>query len=151
MPMFNNRAETAARVRMKVELSVIRDKDLKKPLKPLYSTLRSVAVPHLYFVEPGGGTRQATFQIPFDGRLHFLGTHIHPHGLYVELFNVARGERVWRGERKPGGTGQMEVYSSAEGYPVKAGETYRVTGAYENPTGAPIDAMAGLYILYSRH
>ena len=44
----------------------------------------------------------------------------------------------------------METFSSAEGYAVHAGETYRVTAAYENPTQAPVDAMAGIYILYSR-
>lgn len=152
MPMFNNRAETPARVRMTVRLSVIRDKDLKKPLKPLYAMLRSVVVPHLYFVQPGGDTREAAFKLDFNGRIHFLGTHVHPHGLHVELFNVSRGERVWRGGRKAAKqTSGMEVYSDVQGYAVKAGETYRVIAAYENPTKAPIDAMGGLYILYSRN
>ena len=27
----------------------------------------------------------------------------------------------------------MQVYSSAAGYPVQAGETYRITAVYENP------------------
>ena len=43
----------------------------------------------------------------------------------------------------------MEVFSSAEGYPVRAGETYRLIVVYDNPTG-DLDAMAGLYMLYSR-
>ena len=151
MPMFNNRGDAAAHVRMKFRLSVIREKDLRKPLTPLYATLRSVVVPHLYFVKPGGETKSATFPANFDGKVHFLGTHIHPYGLKVELFNVSKNELVWRGARKKNGTAsEMEVYSDPQGYSVKAGEIYRVIAAYENPTNAPIDAMGGLYILYSR-
>jgi hypothetical protein len=61
----------------------------------------------------------------------------------MELYNVTRGERVWLGKPR-------EVYSSVQGYAVHAGETYRVTAVYENTTKAPIDAMAGLFIFYSR-
>ena len=61
----------------------------------------------------------------------------------MELYNQTRGERVWLGRPR-------EVYSSAEGYAVRAGEKYRITAVYENPTGAPIDAMAGLFLFYSR-
>jgi hypothetical protein len=44
----------------------------------------------------------------------------------------------------------MEVLSSSEGYPVRSGETYRVTAVYDNPTLDPIDTMAGLFMLYAR-
>src|SRR5450432_2769821 len=37
MPMFNNRTERVQRVRMDIEVQVIREKDLRKPLQPLYS------------------------------------------------------------------------------------------------------------------
>ncbi len=153
MPMFNNRASDPVRVRMKVVLSVIRVKQVTKPLTPLYATLRSAQTPHLYFVEPGHDERKAEFELPFNGRIHFLGTHIHPYGSAVELFNVTRNESVWRGGRKLDSKGEMtgfDSYSNGEGYRVKAGERFRVTAAYDNPTSAPIDAMAGLYILYSR-
>jgi len=151
MPMFNNRGEHPVRVAMKVELTLIRAKDLKKPLRLLYSTLRSVQVPHLFFVEPGRDERQVTFEMPVDGRIHVLGTHIHPHAISIELYNVSRKQTVWKGTRGSGATSKwMGVYSSAEGYPVRAGETYKVVSVYENPTTAPIDAMAGLFIFYSR-
>jgi hypothetical protein len=149
MPMFNNRAEMITRVKMKVELSVIRQKDLRKPMQQLFATLRSVEVPHLYFVQPGKDERGANFELPFDAKIHFMGTHIHPYGVFVQLDNVTRKERVWRGN-KIGGSENMEVFSNGSGYAVKKGETLRVSAAYENPTQAPIDAMAGLYILYSR-
>lgn len=150
MPMFNNRGEQPVRVAMKVVLTVIRAKDLKRPLKPLYATLRSVETPHLYFVPPGRDERQVTFELPFDGSIHFLGTHIHPYGVSLELYNVSRREKVWKGTRKDDAGGAMEVYSNAEGYPIRSGETYKITATYDNPTGDKIDAMAGLFMLYSR-
>src|SRR5262245_23378044 len=52
MPMFNNREDRPVRVAMKVVLTVIREKDRQKPLQPLYSTLRSAQVPHLFFAQP---------------------------------------------------------------------------------------------------
>jgi len=149
MPMFNNREDHPVRVRMKVTLTVIRAGDLRKPLRPLYSTLRSVQVPHLFFVPPGRDQRQVTFEVPFDGRIHFLGTHIHPYGESIELYNVSRNASVWKGSRKKDGS--METFSSAEGHAVRAGESFRITSVYRNPTSGPIDAMAGLYMLYSRN
>jgi hypothetical protein len=44
----------------------------------------------------------------------------------------------------------MQVYSSADGYPIRAGETYRITSVYQNPNDEKVDAMAGLFMLYSR-
>jgi hypothetical protein len=150
MPMFNNRGDDPVRVEMKVAITLIRGKDLKKPLRPLYASLRSVETPHLYFVPPGHDERQVTFKVPFDATIHFIGTHIHPHGDSIELYNLTRRERVWKGGRQGGPGGSMEVYSNADGYAIRAGETYRITVVYENPAAVKIDAMAGLFMLYSR-
>jgi hypothetical protein len=136
---------------MKVVLTVIRAKDLKKPLKPLYASLRSVQTPHLFFVPPGKDVRELTFELPFNGSIHFLGTHLHPYGVSIELYNVSRHEQVWKGKRKSGSDGPMEVYSNPAGYAVQAGETYKITTVYENPGAEKIDAMAGLFMLYSRN
>jgi hypothetical protein len=151
MPMFNNRGDEQARVEMKVTMTLIRARDLKKPLRPLYASLRSVETPHLYFVSSGHDERRATFKLPFDGKIHFLGTHIHPHGVSIELYNTTRQERVWKGGRKGDPRGSMEVYSSSDGYPIHAGDTYQITAIYENPEAVQIDAMAGLFMLYSRN
>lgn len=152
MPMFNNRAGEAVRVKMKVELTVIRAADVVRPPKELYATLRSVAVPHLYFVKPGRDERSAEFELPGADRIHFMGTHIHPHGDTVELYNLTRNERVWLGRSHANSQGvmtEMDVFASGEGYPVRPGDRFRVTAVYRNPGTAPIDAMAGLYILYT--
>lgn len=150
MPMFNNRGTEPVRVRMNIRLHVIREKDRTHPIRALYATLRSAHVPHLYFVKPGRDEREAVFPAPFNGRIHFLGTHIHPHGVSVELWNSGKQQLVWKGARRTDGTGRMETMSKAAGYPVAAGETYRVKAVYENPSQAAIDAMGGIYILYSR-
>jgi hypothetical protein len=44
----------------------------------------------------------------------------------------------------------MEVYSSADGYVIRGGDEYRITAVYENPESTKVDAMAGLFLLYSR-
>lgn len=151
MPMFNNRTGESVGVVMKVTVTLIREKDLKKPLKPLQASLRSVEVPHLFFVPPGKDERQTTFTLPFNGAIHFLGTHIHPYGASIELYNVSRGEPVWMATRETHPDGPMPIFSSPGGYQVRAGEIYRITSIYQNPTGEKIDAMAGLFMLYSRN
>jgi hypothetical protein len=148
MPMFNNRAQENVRVQMKVTVTLIRQKDLRKPLKPLYGSLRSVQVPHLFFVPPGRDERQVSFVLPFNGTIHFLGTHLHPYGVSVELFNDTRRQTVWKGTRNTP-EGPMAVFSSATGYRVAAGERYQIKSTYQNPTNENIDAMAGLFLLYS--
>jgi hypothetical protein len=150
MPMFNNRADAPTRVAMKVTLTVIRARDLKQPLRPLYSSLRSVQVPHLFFVNPGHDERTTRFTVPADSVIHFLGTHLHPYGASVELFNVSRNELIWRGRRTAGPDSPMETYSSATGYPVSAGEILQIRSVYENPSKEKIDAMAGIFLMYSR-
>ena len=150
MPMFNNRGDAAVRVSMRIRLTVIRERDRKTAIKPLYASLRSVQVPHLFFVEPGGDRRESTFRLPFNGRIHFMGTHIHPYGVSVELKNLSRNERVWIGTRKAGPESAMDTYASSEGYRFRAGESFRLTSIYDNPLKGRIDAMAGLFLLYSR-
>jgi len=154
MPLFNNRQEEPVRIRMKAVISVIREKDRTKAMRPLYSTLRSVNTPHLFFVEPGRHEFQKSFQAPFNGRIHFIGTHIHPHGVSIELYDDTNTRLIWRSKRKLDPAGEMigmDTFGSESGYAVKAGDVFRITAVYDNPTAAPIDAMAGLFISYSRN
>jgi hypothetical protein len=153
MPMFNNRTDHPLQVRMNIELRLIREKDLRKPLHPLYSTLRSVHMPHLYFVPPNRHEQQITFELPFEGNIHFIGTHIHPHAESIALFDVSHGQKVWRGITKsePGSSEVMETYSSAKGYPVHPGDIFRLSSVYNNPTSTNIDAMSAVFVYYSEN
>jgi hypothetical protein len=153
MPMFNNRGSGPAEVRMKCELSVIREKHLRKPMRRLYSSLHSVKSPHLYFVPSGRHEQDAVFELPFEGKIHFIGTHIHPYGESIELRNESRGERIWIGSKKTDAAGRMngmEVFSSVEGYPVQLLDRFRLISTYDNPTAKPVDAMAGVFLFYTR-
>jgi hypothetical protein len=152
MPMFNNRSDRAVQVEMRIEVILIRDKDLKKALRPLYSTLRSVKLPHLFYVPPNGQSEETSFELPFDGRIHFIGAHIHPYAEAIELFNVTRKERVWKGSRQSDAANKMVgmgVYSSSQGYAVHAGDSFRLSSVYGNPTRSDIDAMAAVFFFYS--
>ena len=152
MPMFNNRTNQKQRVRMDVEVMLIREKDLRKPLQTLYSTLRSVTMPHLYFVPPQRHEQKIEFALPFSGRIHFMGTHVHPYAESMEVYHVSQGHSLWRGTpgaQTDGSRNTMQTYSNVEGYPVHAGDVFRVTSVYNNPTTDKIDAMAAVFFYYS--
>lgn len=154
MPMFNNRTEHSQRVRMEIQVLLIREKDLRKPLEPLYSTLRSVQVPHLYFVPPKRHEQEVTFELPFKGHIHFIGTHVHPHAESVALFDVSRGKEVWCGKASAhhlGTLDTMDTYSSVQGYPVHPGDVFRLSSVYNNPNSSNIDAMAAVFLFYSEN
>ena len=43
----------------------------------------------------------------------------------------------------------MPVCVNSEGYDVGADDQFKLVAVYENPTEQPVDAMAGVFILYS--
>ncbi len=152
LPLFNNRTDASARVKMRVEITLIREKDLVKPLRRVYSTLRSAKMPHLFFVPPERHKQEAGFSFPFAARIHFMGTHVHPYAESMELYNETKKEQVWKGRSQWRDSGEMvgfDVYSSVEGYPVRPSDKFRLTSTYNNPTDREIDAMAGLFLFYS--
>ncbi len=152
LPLFNNRSRAGTQVGMRMELALIPESDLVRPLKRLYSTLHSTQMPHLFFVPPERHMQQSVIGFGFEGRIHFMGTHVHPFAESMELHNLTRDERVWNGGPTLGDSGEItgfDVFSSIEGYPVRPGEAYRARSSYNNPTDSEIDAMAGLFIMYS--
>lgn len=152
-PMFNNRNMDQTRAAMKLSLDVIWAKNLKGSLQPLRTTFRTVRGPSdLYFVAPGKDIRDTTFELPMSGTIHVIGTHIHPYGVSIELFNLTRNEPVWTGVGSRDSSGrlmQMPIFNSVEGYAFQKGERLRIRAVYENPGGKTIDAMAGVFIVYS--
>jgi len=152
-PMFNNRNPEQRPAAMKLRLDVIRARNLQQPLRQLRTTFRTIRDPNdLYFVSPGRSSRETTFQLPFSGTIHVIGTHIHPYGVSIELINVTRNQTVWTATGSRDASGrlqQMPVYTNREGYPVKENEQFKLRAVYENPTSGKADAMAGVFILYA--
>jgi hypothetical protein len=154
MPMFNNRTDDDARVSMEARVHVIRDAEVRKPMQAVYSVLESVSTPHLFYVRPGRHQQETSFTLPFQGRIHVMGAHIHPYAKSIELYDVAAQKQVWNGLVREDGSGHtsgMPLYFDIEGYPVEAGQSFRLTSTYENPNNYPIDAMAGVFIVYTKN
>ena len=150
-PMFNNRSPQLSKAAMRVAFRIIRARNSQRPLKALTTTFRSVHSPDLYFVAPGRDVRESTFHLP-AGKIHTMGTHIHPYGVSIELINLTRDEPVWKavGRRDEEGTlVSMPVYKNPEGYTVRPDDRFKLVVVYENTTSEPVDAMAGVFVLYS--
>lgn len=151
-PMFNNRANESIDASMRVEAHFVLDSELSQPLTPLYSTIQSVAAPHLYMVPPGEDVRELEISMPYDGTIHAMGVHIHPYGRAIELIESDSGKTVWKSVGEVGDDGRllrMPFYSSVEGYTFKADQRFLLRATYDNVTDQEQDAMAGLFIFFS--
>jgi hypothetical protein len=153
MPMFNNRTSRQAQVRMTFRVWFIRESERLKPIRALYGALASVQYPDLYYVPPGRHAKTATFTLPYAGRIHFIGTHVHPYAESVILSNASIGQTLWKGSPQLGPSGDiqfMQTYSSAEGIPIRSKDRYTITATYNNTTRRSVDAMAGLFVFFTR-
>ena len=78
-----------------------------------------------------------------------------PHGVIDGALRRYPSRLVWRSKRKLDAAGQliaMDTFGSELGIRrVRPATFFAITAVYDNPTGAPIDAMAGLFISYSRN
>jgi len=138
---------------MRLTLNVVRAKNVNFQITSLRTTFRTIRNPgDMYFVPPGKDIRETKFSLPFAGKIHAMGTHIHPYGVSIELFNVTRNEQVWKavGERDANGTlVKMPVYQNPVGYAVGKEDQFKLIATYDNPTQKPVDAMAGVFVLYT--
>jgi len=151
-PMFNNRESAPTLASMRLTLKVVRAKNLNFKLKPLKTTFRTIRSPgDIYYVPPGKDVRETTFKLPFTGKIHAMGTHIHPYGVSIQLYNMAKNQLIWSavGRKDEKGTLiEMPRYENLTGYFVENGDQFKMVATYENPTSKEVDAMAGVFILY---
>jgi len=152
-PMFNNRDTMPTMTSMRLTLDVVRAKNVNFKIIPLKTTFRTIRNPSdMYFVPPGKDIRETKFSLPFAGRIHAMGTHIHLYGVSIELFNVTRNEPVWKAVGKRDANGsllEMPIYQNPSGYVVGKDDQFRLIATYDNPTQKPVDAMAGVFVLYT--
>jgi len=151
-PMFNNRNDAPKMASMRLTLNVVRARNLNFKLTPLKTTFRSLRSPgDIYYVSPGKDVRETTFKLPFTGKIHAMGTHIHPYGVSIQLYNVTKNEMVWTALGKKDERGnlvEMPKFESSSGYSVGKDDEFKLIATYENTTTKPVDAMAGVFILY---
>ncbi len=153
IPMFNNRGGDGLSASMLVEAFFVLQEELETPLTPLYSTIQSVATPHLYHVAPGErDVKEKEFSMPYGGTIHAMGVHIHPYGRSIELVDVGTGLTVWEAKGEVGEDDRlvsMPFFTNSQGVPFRKGQPFLLRATYENPTDKPQDAMAGLFLFFS--
>jgi len=133
------------------------------PVSPVWLDVRNCTGFDPSFDVPGTGKRFSAYvrtmdwTAPTSGRIVAAGGHLHGGGIRLELHNATCGttpfvsEPTWGGPvphpilHEPGPT-HMSQFTSAEGIPVAAGQTLRLTAVYDN--GAPHTRTMGIMILY---
>lgn len=199
-----NRPDDDRRVRHRVRVRYVRDRDLSEPMKPLVSTGAYVMasledeaivysageidgkaaeaschagslppgipakVPFIiedkagrkftghWVVKPGRHEYRTLvtdlMKLPYDTTLHFIGVHVHPYSVSVELRDLTAGTTVWKGAQRTTtdrvGLESIESFSSVEGVPLYKDHDYELVSVYDNPTDEDSDAMASIFLYY---
>ena len=101
-----------------------------------------------WVVKPGPEKRTMLLRkpFPFDTTVHYIATHMHGYGQWMELRDVTADKTVYKAICKPTATGdglaEIDVYSSASGFPVYAGHDYEMISYYNNTSKEDVTAMA---------
>ena len=133
------------------------------PVKPVWLDVRNCDSDPIFNV-PGNGplfstySRHADFTMPESGVFVGGGAHLHGGGLKLALTSRSCGGRklftseptwglpVVRPVMHENGPKHMTTFSTANGIPVSAGESLRLTATYEN--SLPHTRVMGIMILY---
>jgi hypothetical protein len=91
-------------------------------------------------------------QIPYDTTVHFVGVHVHPYSVSVELRDLTAGQSVWKSEQESSrsrvGLDWIDAYSSETGFPLYKDHQYELISVYDNPGRERADAMASMFLYY---
>jgi hypothetical protein len=125
---------------------------------PLYMDVNlTVGGTNTFDVPAGKSTKSWEFEMPIDGRLLGLSGHLHDYGQMVTLVEIESGRRLARVTSTRDSAGRVLRISRSlpgvrgSGIRMRAGHHYRVTGFYDNPTGAVLKngAMAHMVALFA--
>lgn len=151
-PMFNNRRPEARKARMRLDIDYVPESERRRTFRALSAYTIRVSDDDMYWVEPrASDTRTRVIEVPFEGRVHAMGGHVHPYGEYIELRRERDHEVLFTAKLLKAESledQRLTTYQSAKGFFVRRGEQLRITAHYDNPTDEKIDAMGGLFVLY---
>lgn len=151
-PMFNNRRPEGRIARMRLHADFVPDSKKPREYVELRATILRASLRDIYWVEGGQFDRRTrVVEAPFQGRIHAVGAHLHPYGLYVELEDELAKSVIatcrLRPAEKPEDA-RLDILHFPAGIYIKRGQKLRVTTVYENTSATKIDAMGGMYVLY---
>ncbi|MDJ0523587.1 MAG: hypothetical protein QNJ90_16070 [Planctomycetota bacterium] len=151
-PMFNNRRPKGRVSRMRLNIDYVVEGATEKPLKELRAYALRGAPRDLYWVEPGKiDTRTRVVEVPFQGRVHAIGGHLHPYGEFIEMRRHGTDELIFRAEMRKADKLEdmrLDTYCDPVGFFIRRGEKLHITTVYDNKSDQKIDAMGGLLLLY---
>ena len=107
-----------------------------------------------WYVPPGSQLtrKRHTNLLPAKAQVHYATAHLHNHGIYVLLRDVATGEVLWRAEpvyeKDRAQIERIPVYSSARGFSMDPSREYEIEALYDNTSDRPVDAMAQVDLYY---
>jgi hypothetical protein len=91
-------------------------------------------------------------KIPYDTTVHFIGVHVHPHSVSLELHDLSENATVWKSHHENHqeqlGLASVDYFSSEEGIPLYRDHDYQLISVYDNPGDLDSDAMASMFIYY---
>jgi hypothetical protein len=114
-----------------------------RPIEPFYVDATPPVGPHSFHLPPGRSERSWEGVPVVSGRILALAGHLHDHAVELRFENVTRGERVWSSSPVLDDAGRVlrmpqSFFLWRLGLKLHAGETYRLTAVYENPTDSLI-------------
>lgn len=144
--MFHNpTSQSYEGVRLRVRMRWVPEGTRFPPLsiEPFYVDATPPVGPHSFHLPPGRSERSWEGVPVVSGRILALAGHLHDHAVELRFENVTRGEVVWSSSPVLDEAGRVvrmpqSFYLHRLGVRLHAGETYRLTAVYENPTGALI-------------
>lgn len=107
-----------------------------------------------YDLKPGKNFHTGEFRLKHTGTLLGVGGHLHDYGTLLNLFNTTRDEHVASLAPQLDASGRIVAmpivtFLDRGGYQLDAGETMRVTAAYDNRAGKPLpDGAMGIVVGY---
>ncbi|HTT68792.1 MAG TPA: hypothetical protein VMF70_12260 [Gemmatimonadales bacterium] len=150
-PMLDNPTDTsypAAYVRLRIPYTPENAEDRPVDVYSIGTDVTGAVGRSSDFDIPAGRSSLShEFAVPISGALLAIGGHLHDLGLRLVLVNLATGDTVYDARAARDTTGRVlgmpvrQLWRTG-GYQIAAGQRFRLTAFYDNPTGHTVAAGA---------